>query len=84
MGAVIEVRRTVFLEIRGSEKRESEIEQIVGGVIGGEYADLNHYGYCSELRVEYFDDDYPGKNPAEEVETELIKVLKEKGYVVIV
>jgi hypothetical protein len=84
VGAVIEVRRTVFLEVRNVEKRERELGQLVKDIVGGEYVDLNHYGYCSEVRVEYFDDEYTGKNPAEEVESELIKALKEKGYVVII
>lgn len=71
-------------DIRYSVIRADDIDKMVRGVFGFLPTKVTHDGRFSGIRVEC-EDGYPNynENPAEEVEAELIKAFKEKGYEVI-
>ena len=81
---MIEVRRTVCLRVESPEHIcAAKLYKALDAITVGEIIDVEVWGRAAEITVHCYDDEYSGRNPAEEYERELIKEFEEVGYKVV-
>lgn len=81
---MIEVRRTVCLRVEHPQPINAAfLYKILNWITEDESIDVEVWDCAAEITVHCYDDEYSGRNPAEEYERELIKEFEEVGYKVV-